>query len=86
MYQVVKRDGRRVDFDLSSIASAIQKAFDATEMPYDKDIIRMLTGYCADWSLRQLIEGDLAVLPERFSALTSISPRLCVQIISTITR
>ena len=66
MYQVVKRDGRRVDFDLSSIASVIQEAFDAT--------------------MRQLIEGDLAVLPERFSALTSISPRLCVQIISTITR
>ena len=66
MYQVVKRDGRRVDFDLSSIASAIQEAFDAT--------------------MRQLIEGDLAVLPEGFSALTSISPRLCVQTISTITR
>lgn len=43
MYQVVKRDGRQVDFDLSRIASAIQKAFEATKMPYDKDIIRMLT-------------------------------------------
>ena len=32
-----------MDFDLSRIASAIQKAFEATKMPYDKDIIRMLT-------------------------------------------
>ena len=31
MYQVIKRDGRKVDFDLSRIANAITKAFDATE-------------------------------------------------------
>ena len=43
MYQVVKRDGRQVDFDLSRIASAITKAFDATKMPYNEDIINILT-------------------------------------------
>ena len=34
MYQVVKRDGRLVDFALSRITSAIQMAFDETKMPY----------------------------------------------------
>ena len=43
MYQVVKRDGRLVDFDLSRIAAAITKAFDATHMPYNADIIHILT-------------------------------------------
>ena len=30
MYQVVKRDGKIVDFDIVKIADAIKKAFDAT--------------------------------------------------------
>ena len=42
MYQVIKRDGRRVDFDLARIANAITKAFDATEIPYNTDIINLL--------------------------------------------
>ncbi len=53
MYQVVKRDGRQVDFDLSRITTAITKAFDATEMPYNADIINMLTlQVTADAALR----------------------------------
>ena len=42
MYQVIKRDGRLVDFDLARIANAITKAFDATEIPYNTDIIDLL--------------------------------------------
>ena len=42
MYQVIKRDGRLVDFDLARIANAITKAFDATEIPYNTDIINLL--------------------------------------------
>ena len=42
MYQVIKRDGRKVDFDLSRIANAITKAFDATKIPYNTDIINLL--------------------------------------------
>ena len=42
MYQVIKRDGRKADFDLSRIANAITKAFDATEIPYNTDIINLL--------------------------------------------
>ena len=30
MYQVVKRDGKVVDFDIVKIADAIKKAFNAT--------------------------------------------------------
>ena len=42
MYQVIKRDGRKVDFDLARIAKAITKAFDATKIPYNTDIIDLL--------------------------------------------
>ena len=42
MYQVIKRDGRRVDFDLTRISNAITKAFDAAEIPYNTDIINLL--------------------------------------------
>ena len=31
MYRAVKRDGRIEDFDLSKIANAMKKAFDATD-------------------------------------------------------
>ena len=42
MYQVIKRDGKVVDFNLSKIAEAVKKAFDAIEKPYNDDIIDML--------------------------------------------
>ena len=42
MYQVIKRDGRRVDFDLVRIANAITKAFDAAKIPYNTAIIDLL--------------------------------------------
>ena len=36
MYQVIKRDGKIVDFDINKIAAAIKKAFDAKgiSIPY----------------------------------------------------
>ncbi len=42
MYQVVKRDGKIVDFDIVKIANAITKAFDATGRQYNQSIIDML--------------------------------------------
>ena len=42
MYQVIKRDGRFADFNLTRISHAITKAFDATNTPYSRDIINML--------------------------------------------
>ena len=43
MYQVVKRDGRAVDFNLTRISNAITKAFDATGIPYSPDVINLLS-------------------------------------------
>ena len=43
MYQVLKRDGKVVDFNLSKISVAITKAFDALEKPYNTDIIDLLS-------------------------------------------
>ena len=35
MYQVVKRDGKVVEFDINKIAAAIKKAFEATNTDYN---------------------------------------------------
>jgi len=42
MYQVVKRDGKLVSFDLSKISTAITQAFDACDRKYNQDIIDFL--------------------------------------------
>ena len=42
MYQVTKRDGKIVAFDLSKISAAIAKAFDALDKQYTSDIIDLL--------------------------------------------
>jgi len=42
MYQVIKRDGKVADFDISKISVAITKAFDATGKQYTPGIIDLL--------------------------------------------
>ena len=42
MYEVVKRDGQIVDFNINKIADAIRKAFDATQTQYNDDVIDFL--------------------------------------------
>ena len=42
MYQVTKRDGKVVDFDITKISVAIQKAFEAENKEYNQDIIDFL--------------------------------------------
>ena len=42
MYNVVKRDGKIVDFDLSKISVAITQAFNACQKQYNPDIIDFL--------------------------------------------
>ena len=42
MYQVVKRDGKIVEFDLSKISAAITKAFEAQNRQYTQSIIDLL--------------------------------------------
>ncbi len=42
MFEVVKRDGQVTEFNLGKINDAIAKAFDATQMSYNDDIIGLL--------------------------------------------
>ena len=42
MFQVIKRDGSKADFTLTKINDAIMKAFTATQMSYNNDIIDLL--------------------------------------------
>ena len=42
MYQVRKRDGKIIEFNLAKIGEAIRKAFEAREKNYNQDIIDML--------------------------------------------
>ena len=43
MYSVVKRDGKKVDFDINKISAAIKKAFDACKRDYHPSVIDMLS-------------------------------------------
>jgi ribonucleoside-triphosphate reductase len=42
MYQVIKRDGEIVEFDINRIAAAIKKAFEATQTDYNDSVIDFL--------------------------------------------
>ena len=42
MFQVKKRDGKLVDFDLSKITTALTKAFNAKQIDYTADILNTL--------------------------------------------
>ena len=43
MFQVKKRDGTLVEFDMSKISTALSKAFNANQVNYTADILNMLT-------------------------------------------
>ena len=43
MFQVKKRDGQLVEFDMSKISTALSKAFNAKQVNYTADILNMLT-------------------------------------------
>ncbi len=50
MYQVIKRDGTVVDFNVNKISDAIEKAFEAVNRQSDRSIIDMLAlRTCADF-------------------------------------
>ena len=61
MYQVVKRDGKVVDFDLVKIADAIKKAFDATQTEYNDSIIDFLALRVSADFLPKIKDGKIAV-------------------------
>ena len=73
MYQVVKRDGKTVDFNINKIAAAIQKAFDATETQYNDDIIDFLAlKVSADFQAK-IRDGKVAVEDIQDSVETVLS-------------
>lgn len=61
MYQVVKRDGKTVDFTLKKIGDAIKKAFDAQNKDYNQDILDFLAlKVTADYSAK-IKDGKISV-------------------------
>lgn len=61
MFQVVKRDGEVTDFNLGKINDAIAKAFDATQMSYDDDIIGLLSLRVSAHFQDKIQEGKISV-------------------------
>ena len=61
MYQVVKRDGKIVDFNINKIADAIKKAFDATNTEYNESVIDFLALKVSADFLPKIKDGLVAV-------------------------
>ena len=61
MYQVVKRDGMVVDFDINKIKHAIQKAFDATKTEYNDSILGFLALQVSADFLPKIKDGKVTV-------------------------
>ena len=61
MYQVIKRDGKIVDFDINKIAGAIKKAFDATKTEYNDSVIDFLSLKVSADFLPKIKDGLVAV-------------------------
>ena len=73
MYQVVKRDGKIVDFNIKKIADAVRKAFDATGTEYNDDIIDFLAlKVSADYQPK-IKDGKVAVEDIQDSVETVLS-------------
>lgn len=61
MFQVEKRDGAVVDFQLSKISEAIRKAFDATENNYSQDMLDMLALHVTSDFQTKISDSKIAV-------------------------
>jgi ribonucleoside-triphosphate reductase len=61
MYQVVKRNGAVVDFDISKISVAIKKAFDAIEKNYTDDVIDLIALRVTSNFEPKIADGKIAV-------------------------
>ncbi len=73
MYQVVKRDGATVSFDMVKIASAIQKAFDATQTPYTESVIDFLAIKVTSDFIPKIKDGLISVEDIQDSVETVLS-------------
>ena len=61
MYQVVKRDGKVVDFAISKITNAITKAFDATTRQYHPSVIELLALHVTSDFEKKIHDGKVTV-------------------------
>ena len=71
MYQVIKRDGKIVDFDISKISAVITKAFEAQNMPIHPNVIDFLAlKVTADFSPK--IKDDLIAVESIQDSVESV--------------
>ena len=61
MFQIIKRDGKVVDFDLSKISGAIEKAFVAQKREYNNQIIDMLALNAVSDCEKKAVDGKVDV-------------------------
>ena len=61
MYQVVKRDGKVTEFDISKISVAITKAFEACEKEYHPSVIDLLALKVTSEFSSKIKDGKIAV-------------------------
>ena len=61
MYQIIKRDGKIAEFDISKIADAMKKAFEATNTEYTDNIIDFLALKVSADFIPKIKDGFVAV-------------------------
>ncbi len=61
MYQIIKRDGKIAEFDISKIADAMKKAFEATNTEYTDNIIDFLALRVSADFIPKIKDGFVAV-------------------------
>ena len=61
MYQVTKRDGQLVSFDIAKISAAIKKAFDSIQKPYDDNVIDFISLKVTSDFSDKVKDGKIAV-------------------------
>ena len=61
MYRIIKRDGEKADFDIAKIASAMKKAFEATNTEYTDNIIDFLAVKVTADFLPKIKDGFVSV-------------------------
>ncbi|MBO5929520.1 MAG: ribonucleoside triphosphate reductase [Clostridia bacterium] len=73
MYQIIKRDGKKAEFDINKIADAMKKAFEATGTEYTDNIIDFLALKVSAHFLPKIKDGFVAVEDIQDSVETVLS-------------
>ena len=61
MYQIIKRDGKKTEFDINKISNAMKKAFEATNTDYTDNVIDFLALKVSADFLPKIKDGFVAV-------------------------